>query len=63
MLTNIRDPETVIHRPKCSVCGKKMMLARRVPAPALGPGVEFRSFECPGCGYTMMEKAIVPPSD
>ena len=39
MPTNIRDSDTVIDRPKCSVCGKRMMLARRVPTPALGAGV------------------------
>jgi transposase-like protein len=58
MTTNARDPEADIARPKCSVCGKRMTLTRKVAVPALGPGCEFRSYACSGCGNTLTEKFI-----
>ena len=33
----------------CRECGSRMPLVRREPHPALPPGSELRSFECPVC--------------
>jgi hypothetical protein len=35
-----------------------MTLTRKVAVPALGPGCEFRSYACSGCGNTLTEKFI-----
>ena len=36
---------------QCDACGGRMLLSRRAPHPALPPGSELRSFECPECGH------------
>ena len=50
-----------IEAPRCEVCGKRMVLARTVPAPAFGPGYEFRTFECPKCHNTQLRSTAPPP--
>ena len=47
---------------KCPSCGRKMALVRRVEAPALGPGGEFRLFECANCGYPQTLQSLGEPA-
>jgi hypothetical protein len=49
------------NQPKCRRCGRRMALSRSVSVPALGPGYEFRIFECVRCGDSCIEK-IAPAS-
>jgi hypothetical protein len=41
---NVRDAGH--QKVTCIVCGKRMRLDRRVPAPAFGKGSEFQYWEC-----------------